>query len=357
MRKVLFLFFPALLAPGVPGQTKYLVSPQGNTTVEGSSNNTFPFYNKTFTYMQVHDDLAGRPRIIREIAFRKDGKITGSLASCTVNISLWISTAKVTSGSASTTYASNHGPDLVQVLNKTNINFPAASPTTTPPAPFTQVIPFPTKPFVYKGKGSLAWEVRVYSTTSLSSRPLDAQSSYSSYQRFGSGCQATGQNAPPYNYGYVRDSTTVPNAYMLYCYARNLAKSQPYVWMIGRSNTKFGGFKLPLNLSPFGGVGCSLYIAPILAIGGTTNASGYVSTYNNPVTFPKSPFLAGMKIYTQFLSADPGRAPLPAVFTDGCAITIPGNVPVCRIYSYGNPNALTGSKTGSYGLVTRFTYF
>ncbi|GEM_PF-6691160 len=274
-----------------------------------------------------------------------------------MNVSLWISTAKVTSSTASTVYASNHGADLLQVLNKTNVKFPAASKPATPPAPFTQVIPFPSKPFIYKGKGSLAWEIRVYSTTSNTFRPLDSQNAYSTYSRFGKGCLATGQRSTPYNYGFIRDSSTVPNSYMLYCYARNLAKSQPYVWMIGVNNTRFGSYNLPLSLTPFGGVGCSLYINPILAKGGRTNSSGYVSTYGSPLTFPKNPLYAGLKVYTQFFCADPGRSPLPAAFTDGCAITIPAAVPMCRIYSYGNATATKGNKTNSYGLVTRFTYF
>ncbi len=355
MKKFLILLLPACLTGPAFGQTKYIVSPQANTTVEGSSNNTFPFYNKPFTYMQIHDDLAGRPRIIREISFRGDGSF--NVKAATFTISLWISTAKVTSSTATTMYSSNHGADLTQVLNKVKISLPASPKPASPPAPFTQVIPFPTKPFIYKGKGSLAWEVRVYSSTSLTSRPLDAQSSSSLYKRFGTGCIATGQTRAPYNYGFIRDSSTVPNSYKLYCYANYLAKTQPYVWMIGVDNKKFGPFNLPLSLNPFGGVGCSLYIAPLFAKGGTTSSTGFVSTYSNPLTFPKNPLYVGMKIYTQFFSADPGRAPLPAAFTDGCAIIVPGGVPVCRIYSYNNPNATSGSKTGSYGLVTRFTYF
>jgi len=355
-KRILFLA-SVLLAGLSPAQTKYLVSPQNNTTMEGTSNNTYPFYNKAFTYMQVHDDLAGRPRILRGIAFRKDGNLSSSLSPATYTISLWISTAKVTSATATTTYAANHGSDLTQILNKVTVSFPGATKPASPPAPFTQVIPFPNKPFVYKGKGSLAWEVRVYSTTSTSVRPLDAQSSSSSYQRFGKGCRATGQNYDAYNYGYIRTPATPPNTYMLYCYARYLAKQKPYAWMVGINNKNFGSLRLPLDLTPFGAKGCSLYVAPLVVRGGVTSSTGYVSTYSNPIYIPKNPAMAGMKIYSQFFCSDPGRTPLPVVFTDGCAVLVPGNVPVCRIYSYGNSSATTGSKTSAYGLVTRFTYF
>ena len=73
MRLSIIMVLP-LLVPAAWTQTNHIVSPCAYTKVEaGGSNSALFFYNYKNTYMQVHDDVGGRPRLISEIAFRQDG--------------------------------------------------------------------------------------------------------------------------------------------------------------------------------------------------------------------------------------------------------------------------------------------
>ena len=72
---------------------------------------------------------------------------------------------------------------------------------------------------------------------------------------------------------------------------------------------------------------------------------------------PFFPVLSGLPLYSQVLSADPGKPAFPLVFTEGCEVVIPKfTEAVSRIYSYNKDTATTGLLIASQGLITRFTY-
>ena len=274
-----------------------------------------------------------------------------------VNVTLRLSTAATTAGFVSSTFAKNHGPDMAEVLTRTSINFPATPKPATPPAPFKYLIPFKT-PFLYKGTSGLCWEMRVHLNTSARlGNFLDSANTASTYRRFGTGCRATGQAKDAYLFGHIYGNTTIPNTWLLYVCANYLAKNQAYAWMIGVNDKRWGGFPLPLDLTPFGGTGCSIYIAPIFMAGGMTDQNGKVDTRINPFIFPRDPILSGRTLLSQCLSVDPGRPAWPLVFTDGCAVLIPKRIePVSRIYALSDDTATSGKVNLMYGMVTRFAY-
>lgn len=365
MRTLALLSALGLLGPGLVAQTKTVVSPAAYATVEGNSNNNYPFYYGTgydkWTYMQVHDDLGVGPKLISAIALRRDGLsgATNPHTGFTATITLRLSTAVVNSNTATTTYASNHGLDLLEVLTSAQVNFPARTAVTSTPCPFDAVMAFPTKPFIFVGVpgASLAWELRIHASTQASTYVNDVGSASASYTRTGAGCMATGQTSTPYSYSTVTTESTLPNSWRFYCYIYRLAKTQPYIWMVGIDKTSIGGVPLPFDLGLLGGKGCSLYLSPVLYLGGMTDASGNANTYSaGYLNYPKDPIFEGQVIYTQAMSMDPGIPAFPFVFTDLCATTLPKNIPCCRIYTSKDDLATTGSKGSAYGLVTEFTY-
>ena len=353
---ILLLLVAALLLPAaLPAQTNYTVSPGAFTTVAGNTHNPFPFYPTTFSYAQVHDDLGGMVKRITAIAFRREETMAGTYPSCVVNLTLRISNAKTTSATPSSSYAANHGSNLTEVLTKANVNFPSTVKPTTPTAPFAYVVPFPTKPFVYAPIGSLCWEMRVHSIQQTIY--MDFVDSRSGDKQYGKGCRATGQTNDAWIVGMVTSIQSPPRTWKFYQSAYNLGPSQPYVWMIGADDKMWGSTPLPLDLTPFGGSGCSIYTAPIIMIGGTTDSTGYVNGYNNAVNTPHNPTLWGVPLYIQTFSADPGNPALPLVFTNGCKVTMPTfTPPVCRIYKRGSDTVTSGSVNLTCGLVTRFSY-
>jgi hypothetical protein len=69
----------------------------------------------------------------------------------------------------------------------------------------------------------------------------------------------------------------------------------------GFSNTVTGPFALPLNLSPFGLVGCTLYVDPAV----TLLLVGAANQVNWVLNIPGNPAFLNLRLYTQGFSLDP----------------------------------------------------
>jgi len=358
MRNATLFAALSVLTAGLAAQTNYVVSPRAYAAVEGDSNNTIPFWSSQYSYMQLHDDLQDQPRMFTEIAFRKDGGTGSPIAAYSLNLTLRFSNAATTSSTASTTFAVNHGANLLEVLTATNVNFPA-DPGISSPNPFNFIIPFPLKPFVFIPSGSLCWEVRIHSTTSTQSNPLDAAGHRFYGKTFGSGCisstQAGGPKPAP---AYISASgvglQVPPDTWSLAVVANALEPNQPSVWMVGLDNKFWGVVPLPFDLTPLGGKGCSILVAPVLMIAGMADAAGKWDTSPAPRYLPRDPLFAGTPTYHQVFSADPGKPAFPFVFTNGASLAIPLHQSVCRIYASGTDSAVSGSIDVPFGLVTRF---
>ena len=75
---VLFALAASLAAQGA------IVSPVGSATVEGDSNNIFPFGQATARrYMQIHADLGTTPLVITKLTFRVNSPTTATTYSGT----------------------------------------------------------------------------------------------------------------------------------------------------------------------------------------------------------------------------------------------------------------------------------
>ena len=357
-RIFLFALGLLMLAGLGPAQTLYLVSPNYCAVSEGAGNNVWPFasYNK-WTYQQVHDDLTGRPRLISQICFRNDGYYGTNPQSTTLTLTLRLSSTTVTSATATGIFANNHGSDLTEVLTNATVNWASPPPPPVRPRPFMFAISFPSKPFLYKNTTGLCWEVRIHNRTG-SPDNFDAAdvNQYPAYGMFGSGCLATGMSNAGECHSYLKMGAAT--AWDFYTEAKYLAASQAGLWLIGHSDTRWGPFPLPLDLTPMGVTGCTLYTAILFAVAGQTDSGGNLTTKGTPLQIPYDPILLGQRIFSQCASADMGRKPVPLVFTGGCENFFhPNTMPVTRILVYNDDQATSTTRIlRQQGLVTRFTY-
>lgn len=154
------LFSAALLAGALAGQT--LVVPAVAIGADGNSSTTWPLDVANIRMVYVYDSshFTGQgittPVLLTGLSFRANAATT-SWAGGTSNMVLGLSTAAVDYNSISTTFASNHGPDLATVFSGP-LTTPPGSATAGTPGPFYVTIPF-SSPFLYDpSQGDLAIE-------------------------------------------------------------------------------------------------------------------------------------------------------------------------------------------------------
>ena len=371
MKKVFVITAIVLLVGMVSAQNMYYVSPAAYKNKEGNSNNNWPFYQRyqKFTYMQLHDDLPKRPMRVTAFAFRRDQNAGSryTIPAWTATMDVKLSTAKTTSTTASSTYANNHGVDLMTVLTNTVVKFPASSGRPMPKK-FVNKIAFPSKPFLFKntfaGK-SICWELRIHSQTIPSGKaPLhDVASARVPCSRsyVGTGGTATGQTRASYNHSNV---ALVGGGLALYGsqYYTGINET-PFMW-VGISDKRWGPLPLPFDLTPLGGKGNSIYTDMLaLKVGqGKTDTKGYYYWGGNAKDYfvvPADPNLVGVPYWMQMGSSDVKNTAFPFVFTRACKMVIngiPNPIPICRIYTSNDDKATSGSMGSQYGLITEFEY-
>lgn len=145
----------AALATTAAAQLQHTI-PNGTAAVEGNSSNAFPWNRFTNTALRtqlLYDSTnftnAGitYPIRITRLQWRANATTAtwagGTLANCTVDMS----TAAVDHASPSTTFASNHGPNLANVFNGPLTFIPGTGAGTTVPGP--TVVDLTITPFVY----------------------------------------------------------------------------------------------------------------------------------------------------------------------------------------------------------------
>lgn len=348
-----------LLAPCLLGQSKYVVSPA--TFASAFANDGAPVFTTyaPCTYMQIHRDVGSQALQIKEISFRRYPYVLPA-AAFSASISLSLSTAST--GAPTATYSLNHGANKQDIYSATSpkaFSFPQTVWQSTPV--FEYHIPFPSPvSHVYIPKTSLCWEMRVHSSTIKSSFWLDLVSSQKELKAtsFGTGCIATGQTTAPAIQTTIKEEPA-NNRYIFKTLAAALPAQQPYLLWFGFRKDYWGTTPLPLDLTGYGGPGCSIYVDLTFPLAGMTNAQGAVLTYftTNPITFPNKPAYQGVPIFLQWWCADPQRTSgLKAVFSEGQELNVPGSSAVARIYTAGNAAATIGTVEPGSGIVTRFRY-
>jgi hypothetical protein len=148
-----------------------VVAPNANASVEGNSNNGFPFNLSMFSissmrYQQVYDSSQfgafGGPMEITAIVFRPDGSFGSAFASTLSDVRIDLSTTSKSSATITNTFASNVGGDDTIVYGGASGSSLSLSSSDTggPPRNFDITINL-TTPFLYDpANGNLLLDVR-----------------------------------------------------------------------------------------------------------------------------------------------------------------------------------------------------
>jgi hypothetical protein len=327
-----------VLGSVLTAQSTHTISPRGLALVPGGNTTGYPWGysgSQAFRYQQIHDDMAGSPHVILGMAVRRK-EVGTAWPALSPTLQVDLSTAATGSQTATSNFASNHGMDRTVVMVARQVNFPAVNaPTNGLPAPFTYVMMF-DQPFIFLGQGSLCWEVLMSANNYAGGTTLNldlAQNGLARNQVYGQGCR-----------GALSGTYAAPNLDQT---ATGLAANSVAILMVGYNNQQFAGVPLPLDLTPAGAPGCSLYLAPILFLVAPTNASG-TATFSLDTTGAPT----DVAVQLQVLAPDTGNA-LGLVLTNALFAT-----PLMTRTFMRNWNANVASATGSlqivYALVTDF---
>jgi len=90
------------------------------------------------------------------------------------------------------------------------------------------------------------------------------------------------------------------------------------VFAAGFSNTATGPFTLPLNLTPFGLNGCTLYVDPAVTL--LLVGTGNQATWN--LSVPPNPGLLAVRLYTQGFSLDPPANAAGLTVSNACRLVV-----------------------------------
>jgi len=342
----------SLLANHAAAQTtKYAVTPAGCEFHPGNSANTFPFRGISAHYQQIHDsvDMAALNRgglmVMTHLGFRPGASY--ALAARSWDVQLSLSPTTVNALAMSTTFSANVTSTPTVVLPFTTIKAPSGTGAgTTVPNKLLWNFPFKSL-FLYQPgpNRNLLWEWQSKNGDAYVNTFIDACSGTTSPapragQNAGTGCTATGQTTPAQAQAFV-DTSTASLALV-----NATASAQALLW-VGVQRTTIPG--------PW----CSsLYVNPLIAVGGSTDASGTWKPVS--VSAASLPTASYWEAFAQFGFADKG---LPGGFglSDLAAFAGPGNVGkyVSRLWvvstTNGHESDAVGSRGTRYGLVTMFT--
>lgn len=336
------------------------ISPVVTATLEGNSNNAFPFNSAVLRrYMQIHGDVSSVPITISQLNFRVNASSVNYLGTKTFDMELFMGHGNAGSvTNPSYTYANNYFGAPTAVVVRANIVIGPTGQATTPgPNPFT--MPIPITPFAYAGTSPLIWEAVVYGVTSVgttSQLDADASSLTSGVSTItGVGCLASTQATTLMTHGVT--AADVGGTFHFGVTVTAGPNNAPCVLAIGSTNP---------NL-PVPGL-CTNLLTDLTAIVayGTTSATGAITNDTLPFQITAPNTFGGATITTQVHAFDIGRAdPILICNSNGRSTVLPApNLTrvnaVTRLWNNAGGTTATqaffATSTVGYGLVTEFTY-
>ena len=348
------------LVPSLVAQT--VVSPVSSATLEGDSNNQFPFGQTVARrYLQIHGDLGPVPLVITKLNFRVTASATNFTGTRTHDMEVYMGEALPTALQLpSLTFDANYASPKVTVLPRQFVTWGPTGQAVTPgPNPFngTMEIVLAT-PYVYTGTAPLIWEIAYFGSTltgTMSAYDADASTSVTGTSTItGTGCAATGASALMTHTYTINDTagTLLMNGTITAAPPNALA-----LMAIGFSNPNIPVPDLCTNLYTD---------AALVQLLGLTTATGTFTadTPTGAIIVPNS--VVGTQFFTQAFALDPlSTSALPLTASNGRSATVPGIGSaqvnqVTRLWNtVGGTTATTAffsTSTVGYGLVTEFTH-
>jgi hypothetical protein len=346
------------------GAQNTIVSPVAAATVEGNTQNNFPWNSTTVRrYMQIHDDIGGTPKLITKISFRVGQSTTNALGVRTIDMELFMGHGP-NYPNWSYTFANNYVGAPMQVMPRQNVVFGPTGQAVNPgPNPFTNQDLMLTTPFPYNGVGSCIWEAVIHANpTAVGGSFLATDADVSSTTSgtagtiTGTGCIATGRAAAM---THTITHADMGGLYLLNVSVGNGPSTAPLLWALGTSNPNLAVPGLCTNV---------LTDLLIILFAGSTDAAGALTTATptrSTIVTPNS--IGGATLFSQVHAIDMGRPdPIPVTNSNGRTFVVPMpnttqvNKTTRLLNSAGGTTATEAiffnTSTIGHALVTQFTY-
>lgn len=312
-----FLFAAGLAAQAITVPSGALVGPPNQNSWWSSS----VFYSTTST-TTLHDshvqliyatsDIPTPVGILTSVSVRRPGKGGGSYlgnnnTAMTTNATITMSMSPMAYNATGTTFASNHGPSPITVLNAP-ISLPAQPSQNIWPFPWETPIPFST-PFTYIGSAgsTVVFDILQTGNTGTSSWYVEAYNRDTGGRAENGGplstCKFSNGN---YNSGLGYISPVVGGNW----YVNNQGTLPANLVGFGTLGSQgvggtWSGLPLPIDMTSFGAPGCRwnvevLISTPLIVMGASQNIYQWPT-----LPIPNNPALAGTKFYDQSIFLDP----------------------------------------------------
>ncbi len=349
---------PLLLPLQARSQSSFRVCPSYTARFEGRGGDRYLAGWEDMHEQILYDgsEIARVRAVITAVAFRPDSERGKAFLARTVHRRILAAHCPKGPDALSGTFAANLPSGAVKVFESSRVVFPP-SPILPGPRPFTAVFPF-SKPFLYeRRKGNLLLDILGKGKPSAWSEWI-ADAHAQSYgtsgmtSPIGPGCKGNKGEWVDLKVGAY--SLKLGGSLSL-SFPTNLSRPGTLLAWIGSSEERFGGIRLPLDLSFLGANGCRLY-ASIQVWKGIRGSGGGFPSWRIPI--PKNPALAFARLHLQAAALVPGANPAGLLLTRGVrGLVWPDRRPPTRLNSVfaSSSSAARGSIMRTpVGPVTRF---
>jgi hypothetical protein len=367
---------PVLLAAGLVAQTTVVV-PSGALVGPPNQNSWWSsnvFYSTTST-TTLHDsrtqliyatsDIPTPVAILNSVSVRRPGKGGGSYlgnnnAAMTANATITMSMSPMAYNATGTTFAANHGPSPVTVLNGP-VSLPVQASQNIWPFPWEAPIMF-TTPFTYVGSGgsTVVCDILQTGNTGTSSWYVEAYNRDVGSRGENGGAQSTCKfSNAAYNSGLGYTSPVVGGTW----YVNNQGGLPANMVGFGALGSQgvggtWSGIPLPIDMAAYGAPGCKwnveiLISTPLIVMGTSANIYQWPT-----LPIPNNPALAGVNYSDQSLVLDPLANAWGVVAGWSSTWTIGSGVGALarHVGTSGNTaaTATTGSNSAGLGVSLKF---
>ncbi|MCA8971683.1 MAG: hypothetical protein KDC95_17965, partial [Planctomycetes bacterium] len=331
--------------------------PQFAASREGNTLANVPFHAPECRFQQVTAASEIAPNglaVLRGLAFRREGGgTTGSYsipARSIPRVTIELAPAAVTLDKMASIFANNIRGVVTSVFDA-KVDLPYQPVFPNGPGPFNVSFVF-SRPYIHRvTDGDLLLDLKSFdpTKTGYSGYWLDAFETrpYGQFWLIGTSGRLSNGGRPLLSLD--TSSSQIPGGQLNYS-LRSLPQSLPCFWFLGFSRTTWGVLPLPLDLTPLGATGNSLYTGMEIFGPMTVRASGSAFEGYAQLPIPNDPKLDGAGFYTQALVVDPAANTLGVVFSNLFESELGVTRGYAQSYWAAKPDATTAT---SYRLPSR----
>ncbi|MCA8968502.1 MAG: hypothetical protein KDC95_01910 [Planctomycetes bacterium] len=284
---------------------------------------------------------------LTEVTFRVDARASNAWTATTLNgFEAWLGHAATSVGAVSRDFAKNQSGAMVRVFSG-NLQLPAQVNGRWKPQPWNVAIKCST-PFVYtRASGDLLIETNFpWANNSFNMYMIDCHGGTGTGYPYGTGGKIGGN---PVGLTPI-DSQSHPGGFLgvLGGFPTPVIPvTTPVVVLFGFSDKFFGSIPLPLDLTPLGAPGNSLYVSPDIFVATTMTQAGNQLRLDVHLPVPNNPGLDGVSIYAQAAFFDSSINALGIGFSSAIGFRI-GLQTTGSQFLWGNPSGSTGIIVDHY---------